>query len=196
MFFFFLDKRYFYPQRLEFIISSFFNNAVVILFFYEKTNASKGYRGVGKNSNLYPGILNAEVFKFALVIFASTIPIASKCKSVSSKICVCKFSRFWFKLVMLFWNTEKQLFGHLDLAWWKAWGEKFVLFIWLLCKFSQVLMFESNIVLRANKIHIIEARQILELIFCWLVFVHYTIIKLAIMHCKTSCIIIIRQFFE
>ena len=94
MFFFFLDKRYFYPQRLEFIISSFFNNAVVILFFYEKTNASKGYRGVGKNSNLYPGILNAEVFKFALVIFASTIPIASKCKSVSSKICVCKFSRF------------------------------------------------------------------------------------------------------
>ena len=76
-FFFFLDKRYFYPQSLEFIISSFFNNEVVILFFFEKTNASKGYRGVGKNSNLYPGILNAEVSKIAVVIFASKIPITS-----------------------------------------------------------------------------------------------------------------------
>ena len=35
-------------------------------------------RGVGKNSNLYPGILNAEVSKFASVIFVSKIPITSK----------------------------------------------------------------------------------------------------------------------
>ena len=59
-------------------LSSFLNNAVVILFFYEKTNASKGYRGVGTNSNLYPRILNDEVSKFALVIFVSGIPITSK----------------------------------------------------------------------------------------------------------------------
>lgn len=123
-------------------------------------------KGVGINLKLYFGINGVEILIFELVILVLEILSMLKWNLSFFRICVWRFFRFLFRLIILLWKMEKfdkSVFWEIfEIVCIKLWGEKYWLWIWRFDKFIRGLMFIFKFELRLNRFRLYKLVNLLR----------------------------------